>query len=92
MTKSDKHINIIGVSVNIANKLLNIYWNILKDKHNKENKSNLSFSSLLDKWESDYKEFNNILDDSFRSNLGNKIIEILDACDMVKKKLIKKKC
>jgi hypothetical protein len=30
------------------------------------------------------------LDDSFRSNLGNKIIEILDACDMVKKKLIKK--
>jgi DNA-directed RNA polymerase len=31
------------------------------------------------------------LDDSFRSNLGNKIIEILDACDMVKKKLIKKK-
>jgi len=85
---NDKSYNLIRVSISIGGKLLNRYFNILKTKYNKENDCNISYSDWMDKWSKE-SEFNYILDDSLRTVLGCKILDILESCDMLKKVLTK---
>nr|YP_009543520.1 DNA-dependent RNA polymerase [Coniothyrium glycines]AYU74410.1 DNA-dependent RNA polymerase [Coniothyrium glycines] len=88
-SEDDKKYNIIPVSVKIGDKILNRYFNTLKNEYNKENESNISFKSWIDKWSDDYPEYSNSLDDTLRSHLGCRIIDILTSCDMITKILTK---
>lgn len=85
---NDKNYNLIRVSISIGSKLLNRYFNILKNNYNEKNHSQISYSDWVEKWEKE-SEFYDILNDTLRTELGCKIIDLLDNCDMIKKELTK---
>lgn len=65
------------------------YFNILRELYIKENDIDISYKSWVEKWNEDFKQFYDVLEDSFRSELGCRILEVFINCDMLKKVLIK---
>lgn len=88
-TENDKYYNLLTVSIEIGKKLLNRYFNLLRDKYIQENKIQITYSSWLKQWALDYDKFNDAMDESFRSVLGCHIIDILDNTEMLNKVLTK---
>lgn len=82
---NDKFYNLVGVSVVIGNKILNRDINKLRFEYIKE-KNNISYSTWFEIWKKKNPSFNDVVDDSLKSVLGCKILDILFDCEMLDKK------
>ena len=91
---NDKFYALAKVSVTIGKKIVNRYFNELRNAYIKKNKENephnepLSFSLWVEKWEKENPELYNMMSDTFYSELGCKILEILDSSEMIKRVLV----
>ena len=84
---NDKNYNLLGVSINIGNKILNKYFNVLRQEYIEKSSNEISYLEWVEKWKLENTEYNDILDDSLRSALGCKVIDILCYSEMLKKVL-----
>lgn len=93
-TDHDKYYTLAKVTVSIGKKIVNKYFNELRNKYIKEIKEKekynepLSFSLWLEIWDKENPELNYMLSDSFYSELGCKIIKVLDSSEMIKRVLV----
>ena len=78
---------VISVTLNIGRSFIKKYLSILKDRDDK----NAKFSIWYEQWKRNNQSIYEILDnDEFKASLGSKLIDILEACDMLSKKLLVK--
>lgn len=78
---------IISVTLNIGRSFIKKYLSILKDRDDK----NAKFSIWYEQWKINNKSlFDKLDDDQFKACLGSKLIDILEACDILYKKLLVK--
>ena len=88
-TDNSKNYASLPISIKIAKKMFSKYTNKLKDEYVKESKIFINYTSWLEKWRSENKEFSSHLNDSFYSILGYKIIDILNFSEIISLGLIK---
>ena len=86
-----KHTNLLNISIKISKKLLrkylyDLYSNKLKDLNDKA-----TYSSWYESWKTCNKNLHILLEknDSFYASLGVKTLEIMEACSILKKVLVK---
>lgn len=83
--KEEKYV-LTNIGTNIGKKIVLRYY-IKKMSYTKETKEKISFSKWLEIWESENSKFKDILDDSLHLELGARIVEVLENCDMLWKTL-----
>lgn len=86
---NDKNYASLPVSIKVAKKMFSFYINKLKDERFKETKSNITYRTWFNIWESENIKLSECVNDNFYSLMGCKIIDILthsDVLDMVLKK------
>ena len=91
-TENDSnYTNLLGVSVKIGKKLVQKYIFELSKNVVDVNNVKVSYSSFLNTWKSSNNTYAGLLDkdDTFHSNLGCKLIEILQFSEMLKTSLVR---
>lgn len=84
-TDYNEEIYMISVTLNLGRSFIKKYISILKDREDK----NAKFSIWYEQWKINNQSIYEILDnDEFKAYLGSKLIDILEACDMISKKLL----
>ena len=85
---SDKYYNMLNVCIKIGKKMFNRYMNHLKNAHIKHTGKEITYRSWLTMWNENNIDLSILVEDDYYAELGGKIIEILEHCEMIKKKLV----
>ena len=80
---NDKNYASVPVSIKIGKKMFSKYINDLKEKHINKSEKFITYTSWLDKWKIENKEFASHLGDNLYSTMGCKIIDMFRHSDII---------